>query len=637
MAYETANDLGGGVTNEMVVNLVRSRFEDSADFHAKLFSKVKQWYNLYRCIYTGERPQFKNVVMLPLLLSACWSDVANKVAISLSNQRIIECGPVHPDAGPSAKRAEALYNEQLLDMNILEKMIDFLMSADVYGTGILRYGWRTEQIPYTYRQNILGIEVPRQENVTVFDGPDISVIDILDWLPQPGKKDYTWACHRFYQDLDDLNEEAYIARQEGKPPKYDPAQLAKLKDMPPSDMVMREEQERRNIWRSYTQYQTLRQERHAKPVELIDMIGIVPATHAPDGVRLRIMTMANRQIALRSIPLPYYQLRKCFRHYSPMPDMHYLHGIGKIEPVASLASSANKLVSNRLDVLDLVLQPAMFASDTTELDTQNLVLWPGRVIKVHGETGEQAIRPIQFDLQAYPMVVNETEAIARYVDMATGVQRDTIQGLMGGDRQTAREFVGRLEQARTRLGLEAKLFERQVIEALVGDIRALDQQYLTMPRQVSLIGSAALMDPDRGLTLQPDQMVSLSDINLNHNIRAIGASNMLSQTMQRQDMMTALGAMRGDPVAMQITNWVAFYSKFWRAFGFDPQEMLVSGVIPQMNEMAAQQAAGGGEGTVGPTGDTLEQLAGVGPNVQTPAQIPPMSMMGFGNQPNTAL
>ncbi len=33
---------------------------------------------------------------------------------------------------------------------------------------------------------------------------------------------------------------------------------------------MREEQERRSVWRSYTQYQALRQERNAKPVELIE-------------------------------------------------------------------------------------------------------------------------------------------------------------------------------------------------------------------------------------------------------------------------------------------------------------------------------------------------------------------------------
>src|SRR2546422_3506424 len=87
----------GGLTPEMIVNIVMQRFRKSAGDLHRFHNKTRDWYNLYRCIYTGDRPPFKNVVMLPLLMAACWSDVANKIAISLSGSRIVEMDAIAPE------------------------------------------------------------------------------------------------------------------------------------------------------------------------------------------------------------------------------------------------------------------------------------------------------------------------------------------------------------------------------------------------------------------------------------------------------------------------------------------------------------------------------------------------------------
>ena len=622
----------GGLTREMILNLVMGRFNESAEDLQKYFRKTREYYNLFRCIYTGGKPPFKNVVMLPLLQSACFSDAANKMAISFGSQRIIEMHPVDDKSVASARRAETLTNRQFDRARIYEKGLDFHMGADVYGTAIFEYGWRFEERMQRYRRELLGINYTEDVPVTVFDGPDLRNKDILDFYPQRGKRDIEemlFLTHRYWKDLDDLEEDAFMAIQSGREPEFDPAALAQLRNMPLSQSGARDMEERHSVWRSWSQFQMRRQEKYSKPVELIEMVGLVPKEYAPDGLRMRIMTVANRMVPLRNVPSPHWNLQKHFRAYSPMPDMHFFHGIGKIEPVASLAASANKLVSNRLDVLDLVLQPAMFVSDSTELEVQNLTLWPGRVIKVHGETGESAIRPVQFDLSAYPLVVNELEALSRYIDQGTGIQRDTIMGMLSGDRQTAREFLGRMEQARTRLGMEAALFEKLIVEKLADDFRSMTRQYGSFPYMVSMIGTDAIYDPNTGEQLPADVgEVSLEDMNADHTIKALGASNMLSKAMQKQDYVTAMQAMTANPFALQKTNWDAFLSKWWRAFDFNPREM----ILKQPEMLPPEEGGTAGQGA--PGGDELEQLGGGVLGNQDPRMLQLMAAMGAGQQTN---
>jgi hypothetical protein len=621
----------GGITREMFINLVMGRFNESIDDLQKYFRKLREYYNLFRCIYTGAKPPFKNVVMLPLLQSACWSDAANKMAILMGENRVIEMDPEDDESGPSARRAEALTNKQFSEMRAYEKMLDFLMIGDVYGTSMLEHGWRDESRLHRVRRSLLGIEYEEESLVKTFSGPDISIIDPLDFIPQRGKRDIPsmlYAFSRSWADLDDMEEQVYTATQQGKKPPFDPAALVQLRDVPLSISGARDMEERQSVWRSWSEFQARRQEKYSKPVEIIKMVGLVPKEYAPDGIRLRVMKIANRSVPLLNEPLPFWSMEKNFIAHSPMPDMHHFHGIGKIEPVASLAMAANKLTSNRLDVLDLVLQPAMFVSDTTELEAQNLVLWPGRVIKVHGETGDTNIRPVQFDLSAYPLVVNEVEAISRYIDQGTGIQRDTIMGMLSGDRQTAREFLGRMEQARTRLGLETRLFEIQVIEKLADACRQHTRQYGTFPYMVSLIGTNASFDPDTGQPI-PDEtgMVSLEDVNADHRIRAVGATNMLSKTMQQQTFVTAMQTMQNNPFALQKTNWDAFLSRWWRAFDFNPREMM----LKQPNMLPPEE---GGTAGAMPQGPGLPQLGGGALDTQDPRVMQLMAAMGADQQQN---
>lgn len=579
-----------GVPDERLVDLVLSRFEHSAQYFQKSNSKVREQYDLARCIYTGKRLPFKNVVMLPLVHGACRSDVAFKAQTIFGAWPWIEFESDAPEDAPRMKRLDALINGQLRDARSYEKSVDFLGSASIYGTAVARVGWKKVVRPHKYRRQVMNYSFIQEGQMTEFDGPDWENVDILDFFPQPGPKfieSMSWVCHRYYEDLDNLRDAQF-----GDMPIFDPARIKLLETKPLNGPAVNDYYERQNVWRSYYEFQTRRDEKHAKPIELIDMIGLVPAEFAPDGYRLRILTIANRNVLLRNECLPFWNLTQLFRAYTPMPDPHYFRGVGKAEIVSKLAAVANKLVSLRLDSIEMFLGPSFFASTASGLNTSNLVLYPGKLIRTNGPVDDTQIRPISPDIRGMQMSHEEVAAISRYIQQAMGVAEDTMQGLAGGDRQTAREFLGRMEMGKNRLAQETILFEKMFFEPLAMDFLKLDQQALPMPRWIKRLGSSALIDPDTGFPLPPEQEpMSLDDLNVDARPRSLGSSNMLGKQTKMQNLTMGGQFAMANPVGMQTTNWTSFWAQYWRALDLNPAEMMLT-KANELNMMGAMEGSG---------------------------------------------
>jgi hypothetical protein len=578
----------GEINEEQLVKLVQDRRQHSHDYYRPSFSKTRSRYDLYRGIYSGRFASYRNSVHIPLLFSVCWSDVARKVQTSFNQYPYVRFQGLSFDDGPVAGRNERLVNAQLEDADSFRKAVDFAASADIYGTSIAQIGWTTLTQQRKWRVRVHNTELEEKGLVTSFDGPDWEVVDILDFYPQPGKKfiqDMLWCMRRYFVDYDDL-----VEMNAGPFPMFDQGAVTRLKQQPIGGTEEKGYMERWGAWRNFSEYQSRMSEPYGKPVELLDMWGLVPQEFARDGVRNRVVTVANGRVVLRNVPSPFWHGRKPFKSYCPMPDPHYFHGSGKIEIGEKLQVTANRLINQKLDALDMFIDPMFIASESTGLTQESLISKPGKVILVDADASPASIQPLIPNLQGLQAATVELEAIWRFIQQGTGIIEDTVQGAGGGGRQTAREFLGRQEAVLSRLNLEALLFEKSFVEPLADEFRDLNRQFLTVPKKLRILGTGGSVDPDTGLPIPPEpENVDLNDLSPDYRARAQGASRMISKAARQQAFVAALQGATANPALLQLTNWANFGRQYYAALDLDPMELINSGQVPQLNQQAMGQ------------------------------------------------
>lgn len=583
-----------GVTPDALVNLVRERRQHGMNRYLNYFRRISRWYDLYRGIYSGKFAAFRNNIHIPLLFSVIQSDVARKVQTSFGGWPIVEFTGYSHEESWKARKNEVLVSAQMKDADSFRKAVDFFTCADLYGTAIARVGWRTDKRTEIFRDNDpFGRTIKSTREVTMFDGPDWDVVDILDFYPQPGKSridQCSWVIQRFYADLDELEDQAEAGM-------YDMSAVRELRRrgaMPTN--IENDYLQRVNIYRSHSDYDARRQEKFAKPVEVLEMWGRVPKEFAPDGDVYRVISVANNSVLLRNRPNPFWHKKLPFLAYSPTPDPHYFHGPGKMEVAEKMQYAANRFANQKMDALDLTIDPMYLVNSSMGIDTQNLFTRAGRTIKVDGPIGEDNIRTLSPDLRGLAAADQEIGFLWSQIQQSTGIIEDTIQGVPVSKRQTAEEFRGRQESVLTRLMLEARLAEEGFVEPLANMFVALNKQFLEVPKEVRILGKDASVNPITGQPLpqEPVTIDNLDDLMHDYRSRAVGATQMMGKGMLQQQLVGLLQIVGGIPIAAQMVNQEAFLRQIFESFALKNIDELLQPSPMQMQLMQQQAQAGQG-------------------------------------------
>lgn len=591
---------------DRMVDMVVSRRNHSENRHQWFLNRINRWYGLYRGLWMGKTNPFSNDIRIPFLFSVIQSDVARKVQTSLGSWPICQFTGYGPSDEAIARKNEVLVSAQMKDANSFVKAVDFFLSADLYGTAIARHGWAKKTRKERRRFTILDQEGVVEGKVTWFDGPDWELIDRLDFYPQPGFKripEMAWVIHRYLLDYDDVRALA----DQGM---FVPSQVSQLKNATPSAETTRQIQERLSVYRTYDDYAARSSEKFAKPVELLEYWGVVPSEFAPDGITNRVITIANRRLLLRNDPSPFWHGDKPFVAYSPMPDPHYFDGTGKMEIGEKMQATANKLANHQLDILDLFASPTFMVNRQAGIDTSNLVLRPGRVIGIDGPVDDTQIRPLIPDLRGLQQIYPQIGSLWNWIQQGTGIAEDVIMGMPSSDRQTAREYMGRQENVLTRVMLEARLAEEGFLEPLANYFRALNKQFLSVPKEIRMMGNAAVINPITGLPLPQDPVtINLEDVYPDYRARAVGATQTLGRMVRQQNLMLLMQAMSSNPVMLQMVNWANFARQLFETFDMKNVDELLVNSVPAINQMA-QQMGGSPEQAAGVVSQTLPSQAG---------------------------
>lgn len=599
----------GMVTNEAVVAYVDNLRKASEDEFGTFFRTTKKRYDFYRGRGMGNFPSFRNNVHIPLLFSYIWVDVAFKVQTMFGSYPFVEFSPTA--SGPAAVAAkhknDALISQQLLDDQIVEKATDFFSSADIYGTAFARVGWDYRERTRIYRRNIMGQQVRVPARVVERDDPTLQVLDILDVLPQPGRKrisECDWVIVRYFMDLDTILED-----QASSQPPWDAQGVQRLMEEPNAEVTETRYYDRAGIYRNFSQWKAQRDTRYGKPVEMWEFWGNVPGELAIDGTRNVVITIANGRHVMRYEPTPYDHGRIPIVGYSPMPDPHFIHGTGKVEVGEKLQVAIDRIMNQRLDALDVAIDGKYLAKDTLGLP-DNLISRAGKVFKVMDNISSETFQPIPFDLSGVQIAAQEIEFLGKYAQQGTAVIDDVVSGIQSGNRTTAREYLGRRESSKGRLLLEAMLAEYAFLSPAAEQMMFLNQQFLPVPRQVERVGMLAFMNPMTGQPLPPEpQLITVEDLNTVYRPRAMGTMRMVSKSMRLQDLILVSQEVKSNPVGLMIFNWYAFFQELLRTTDLDPAELLVS-TVPAINMYGGMgMMGGGGEGEDGQPTSDLESLS----------------------------
>lgn len=651
--------LTGSAYRDQICNMVVDHMQYSERHYWGIRSKWPRLYDLWRGNWSGRFHPHKNNVHIPLIFSSIWADAARKVATSLADYPVVSFLGYGPDDMPVARKREALVSAQMKDDKCFLKQVDTVVSADLYGVAVMQVGWKKDQpmrvVEYVDRAPLSGkiVRHIKKQPVTMFDGPETLLLDLLDFFPQPcvHRLDaMKWVVRRYFLDLDDIRYLASIGA-------FDKNELRRL-EMEGSvgkGNAYASTSVRRFQVRTGMDDETARfMDKYSRPIEILEMWGSVPSEYAPDGVLQRVITVANRRYLMRNKPNPYNHGLLPFICFTPTPDMHYFYAPGKAEVVEKIQIVANRYLNQSLDAADLMIDPMWFYNRAAGLVTKNLYARPGKFVPINGNPAEM-IQPVQHNVQGLTIADDKIAQMRMLGNMGTGIQDDVVAGLQAADgRQTAREFVGRREAAGTRLLLESRIYEEMLLEPMANMFVALDKQFLELPVEVLILGDGALLDPVTQTPIPASrERLSGYDLTPNYAARALGASVGLSKGMQQQSLVQLLGAM-GTPLGQAVmgqVNVVNFWRSIFKAFDVpnineifaqDPRlkallemnegrllsgggapESLLSGV-PTSGQIAGPGGAGAGVGPLAALG--LQSLPG----------MPPGSAQGMLSAPNLA-
>jgi len=297
------------------------------------------------------------------------------------------------------------------------KQRPFMQQDLVAGKTVAKIGWRTKK---TKRMVLTPVEAQildsfgtvihsfpsteeKEEDVTIFDGPTMTVRDVRDFFrPESATNvdDAAWVIDRSWQTWDALK-------------KMEQAGLYRNVD------VLKESQNIAAATGYGEREQILRnQDRTKGLIEVLEY-----------WTDERVITVGNRKVVLQDIPNPYRHGRKPFVVTSAMPDAFQMDGISVVEALGQLQSMLWTIQNQGLDALRLNGNPVtLIRSDVDDLDAFEYHPGAQWIVEDPGQVSALPLDPNvgNITIQREQLIKGDLQNIMGGLPMAGGVSSGTI-------------------------------------------------------------------------------------------------------------------------------------------------------------------------------------------------------------------
>jgi hypothetical protein len=202
----------------------------------------------------------------------------------------------------------------------------------------------------------------------------------------------------------------------------------------------------------------------------------------PDG-SLKVISVGNRKVELRNKPNPFWHGRYPFQVCSGTPDLFRIPGISDIEAIEQLQEMMWTLQNQRIDNLQLLNNAIVLIADDVD-DPDLFEFAPGEkwLVSRPDQVSFLKVDPMtaQLSLQAESQLKADLQAISGGAPWLSGDNTSA-------NANTATEASLLTTMAQRRVAAKKQFYIQD--DAKVGEMfLLLDQQFLTEPRYVDIVG-----------------------------------------------------------------------------------------------------------------------------------------------------
>ena len=504
-------------SNETLAKDIVNKFNHSLTWRNPFKEKWDRFYNMYRSHLNDTAYPWQSNIWVPY----SFSTVETLAPRMLANRPQIDVMPREAADEQYADIQSKLIDFEWEAMNADDIMEGAVKSQLMYGTAIVKVYWKTDKAQVVKKEQVdetfpeLGT-VEEEVEETIFDGPEIELVDLYDFFWDPRAIDMEsarWVAHRTYQTFDHLEQ----LQKEGV---YKNVALLKDATLVSGD----DEKASRRGTLGIAMPDELASKNEGKNViELIE--------YWEDE---KVITVANRGIVIRDEANPYRHGKKPFVRIVDQSVPHEFLGIGELEPIETLQYELNDRRNQRMDNITLVLNRMWKVKNGANVDEDELVSDAGGVVHTDNMDGIEALQMPDVTSSSY----NEETLIKGDIQQTTGVS-DFTRGVgsesLGNDTATGISLIQEAGNARFKLkirNLEAG------IEEIGRMMVSLNEQFLTEEKSIRVLGDEGI----EWTTIKPDDMRGNFDVMVQS-----GSTLPSNEAVERKQTMEMFQIFAGDP------------------------------------------------------------------------------------------
>lgn len=487
---------------------VVDQFHYSDDFRESHKEKWESYYKLYRSYRQKSLYPLKSNIFVPYTFALVEQVVPKMLGAVFNTKPIVSVGVREGGDQDLAIILERML-DYLFDQEKLElyfRLQDFFKEAAIYGTSFAmirpRFG---------------------EEKAEPFEYLDVDPIDLFNVFPDPRGLSLSrmkYLIIRSYVDYEDLEKKAELGIYKTTDVKQLKDKLASIKDI---DEAKKKRLTSIGVLEEYAV------DPDRKIIEILEYYD-----------RDEIIVVGAREVLLKRVDNPYGILPFVMCKYTNAP--HEIYGIGIPEMIASLQEELNTTRNQRMDNVNLVINRMWKASTIADIDYDNLISYPGNVIKCGDPNGLVPLETPDVTKSAY----EEESIIKGDIELATS-EYAPARGESTQPRQTATGIIRLQQAANARFDAVIKGIEFGTVRRLAKLFVWMSYIFLPETRLVQIVGleDFVRLRGNRFKKMNPNDMLKCYDF------IPMGSSTTAVKELRVQQIMQAYQMFNGDPYMNQ--------------------------------------------------------------------------------------